>query len=90
MESELPTKPTPVVQNLSYPFENHTLGSTNNSFFYNDLALHFGSVESIASQLCDFRALIPATNWAAPTPALTKFAPGHDPQIGIDNSTSSP
>ena len=32
-----------IVQNLLYPFENYTLGSTNGSFFHNDLAPYFAS-----------------------------------------------
>ena len=79
-----------VVRNLFYPFENYTLGSTNNSFFYNDLAPYFGCIESITLQPFDFKALVPIANWIAPIPALTKFTPGHDARIGIDNSTSSP
>ena len=79
-----------VVRNLLYPFENYTLGTSNNSFFSNDLAPYFGCIEAITMQPYDFKALVPVANWVPPTPALTKFTPGHDARIQVDDSSTSP
>ena len=62
-----PYRANTVVRNLLYPFENYTFGSTNNSFFYNDLAPYFGCIESTTLQPFDFNALVPTANWVAPT-----------------------
>ena len=79
-----------VVRNLLYPFENYTLGSSNKSFFFNDEAPYFGCIQSLTMQPFDFKALVPATLWVAPAPALTKFYPGHDARVEIDDNTANP
>lgn len=66
------------------------MGSTNDSFFCNDLAPYFGRIESITLQPYDFQDSRPHRELFCTYPALTKFAAGHDARIGIDNSTSSP
>lgn len=79
-----------VVRNLLYPFESYTLGTSNQSFFYNGLPPYFGCIESITFQPYDFKALVPAANWIAPIPALTKFSPGHDARIEVTSNSSNP
>jgi alpha-1,3-glucan synthase len=79
-----------VVRNLLYPFENYTLGSSNQSFFYNGEAPYFGCIESITMQPNDFKAFVSVENWIAPTPALTKFTPGHDARIEVNDNSTSP
>ncbi|KAF9642044.1 hypothetical protein BDM02DRAFT_3194024 [Thelephora ganbajun] len=70
-----------MVRNLLYPFENYTLGTSNRPFFFDGKALFFGCIESITLQPYNFKALVPANKWVAPTPTLTKFTPGHDARI---------
>lgn len=79
-----------VVRNLLYPFENYTLGALNTSFFFNGEAPYFGCIESLTMQPYDFKALVPTSNWIQPIPALTKFTPGHDARIGVDDNSTSP
>ena len=79
-----------VVRNLFYPFENYTLGSSNKSFFFDDKEPFFGCIESITLQPYDFKAFIPAANWIAPIPALTKFTPGHDARIEVTDDNQNP
>ena len=79
-----------VVRNLLYPFENYTLGASDQPFFFDGKAPFFGCIESLTMQPFDFKALVPTANWVPPTPALTKFTPGHDARIEIDDNSSNP
>ena len=79
-----------VVRNLLYPFENYTLGASNQSFFSNGRAPYFGCIESITMRPYDFKALVPVTKWVAPVPSLTKFTPGHDARIEVDENSANP
>ena len=79
-----------VVRNLLYPFENYTLGASDRPFFSNGTAPFFGCIESITLQPYDFKALVPAELWVAPTPALTRFTPGHDVRIEVTDDSSNP
>lgn len=85
-----PYQSTTVVRNLLYPFENYTLGASNRPFFFDGKAPFFGCIESLTMQPYDFKALVPASNWVAPTPALTKFTPGHDARIEVNDNTANP
>ena len=85
-----PFQSTTTIRNLLYPFENYTLGASNRPFYFDGKDPYFGCIESITLQPYDFKALVPATNWVAPIPALTKFSPGHDARIEVTNSSSSP
>ena len=79
-----------VVRNLLYPFENYTLGASDRAFFFDDKAPFFGCIESITLQPYDFKLLVPADNWIAPIPALTKFTPGHDARIEVTDDNQNP
>jgi len=46
--------------------------------------------ESIAMQPYGVKALVPAEFWVAPTPALTRFMPGHDARIGVTDDGLNP
>jgi len=85
-----PFQSNTVVRNLLYPFENYTLGASNRSFFSNDESPFFGCIESITLQPYDFKVFVPAANWSAPIPALTKFSPGHDARIEVADGSSNP
>ena len=76
-----------VVRNLFYPFENYTLGASDRPFFDGKA---FGCIESITLQPYDFKALVPAKNWVAPIPALTKSTPGHDARIEVTDGSPNP
>ena len=79
-----------VVRNLLYPFENYTLGASDRPFFFDGKAPFFGCIESITMQPFDFKALVPASVWVAPPPALTKFTPGHDARIEVNDNSTNP
>ena len=79
-----------VVRNLLYPFENYTLGASDQPFYYDGKAPYFGCIESITLQPYDFKLFVLAENWIAPIPALSKFTPGHDARIKVDDNSSSP
>jgi alpha-1,3-glucan synthase len=79
-----------IVRNLLYPYENYTLGASNQSFFFNDKSPYFGCLQSITLQPYDFKALVPADKWNQPIPTLTKFTPGHDAQVEVTSDNQNP
>ena len=72
-----------------YPFENYTLGASNQPFYYDGQARYFGYIESIALQPCGYKALIPTDNLVPPIPTLTKFSPGRDNRIEVSSNSSN-
>ncbi|KZT42041.1 glycoside hydrolase family 13/glycosyltransferase family 5 protein [Sistotremastrum suecicum HHB10207 ss-3] len=70
-----------VVRNLFYPYENYTLQDSKSSYYSNGTQPWRGCLPSISLDPLAFKALIPATEWVAPTPALSRFVPGHDARI---------
>ena len=70
-----------VVRNLLPPFENYTLQSSGESYYNNSKAPWRGCLPKVTMDLFGFKLLVPATIWIPPTPALTKFTPGHDARI---------
>ncbi|KAF7294911.1 Modular protein with glycoside hydrolase family 13 and glycosyltransferase family 5 domains [Mycena indigotica] len=74
------TSDTPL-RNLFAPYESYTLTASGDSFNNDNKAPFFGCLPSLTMEGFGFKALVPATNWIAPAPALTKFTPGHDARI---------
>jgi alpha-1,3-glucan synthase len=65
------------IRNLFYPYENITLIDGAESFGSGKR----GCFKSIQMDPFGFKAFVPSTNWIAPTPAVTKFEPGHDARV---------
>ncbi|TFK29967.1 alpha-1,3-glucan synthase [Coprinopsis marcescibilis] len=77
------------IQNLFYPYETYNLQQsqiTQN----NDRETFLGCIPSMEMDPFGFKALVPVNQWTPPTPALTKFFPGHDARIPSENTTSIP
>jgi alpha-1,3-glucan synthase len=74
-----------IVRNLFYPFENYTLQTSGQKTGN----LTTGCLNKVTMDPYSFKALVPAENWIAPRPALTKFSPGHDTRINSDNGTTT-
>ncbi len=85
-----PYQSTQVVRNLFYPFENYTLGASDRPFYYDGKEPFFGCIESITMQPYDFKSLVPTDVLVPPTPALTKFTPGHDARIEVTPDNQNP
>lgn len=82
-----------VVRNLLAPYESYTLAPSQDSYYKNGLAPYTGCMSSFSTQPFGFLALVPATEWVGPNPALTGFRPGHDARIHVEqgdvNATSA-
>ncbi|KAJ7063334.1 modular protein with glycoside hydrolase family 13 and glycosyltransferase family 5 domains [Mycena amicta] len=81
------TSDTPL-RNLFAPYEQYKLTASGESFNNDSKAPYFGCLPSITMEALGFKALVPTTNWVAPSPALTKFTPGHDARILVDPNNS--
>jgi alpha-1,3-glucan synthase len=68
-----------VIQNLFYPFEQITLIDGAQPFAGSGPMR--GCVSNFTFSPYGFKAFVPASNWTAPTPAITGFKPGHDARI---------
>ncbi|EAU88623.2 alpha-1,3-glucan synthase [Coprinopsis cinerea okayama7 len=87
----LPIAGVTTVRNLFYPYENYTLQASTHTL-YDDGRTFLGCIPSIEMEAYSFKALVPISEWRPPTPALTKFTPGHDSRILVSdgNATSIP
>ncbi|KAL0581705.1 hypothetical protein V5O48_000287 [Marasmius crinis-equi] len=77
------------VRNLFAPYETYVLEDSLSSYNNDNKAPWFGCLKSVTMDAYGFKMLVPADQWTAPLPALTKFSPGHDARIlstkGIDD-----
>jgi alpha-1,3-glucan synthase len=69
------------VRNLVAPFETYTLADSPSSFDNDGEAPFQGCLAAVTMDPYGFKVLVPADEWVAPRPALTKFLPGHDARI---------
>lgn len=74
-----------VVKNLFAPYETYTLSASLSSYFNNSQAPWYGCLPNITMEAFSFKALVPVDQWTAPLPILTKFVPGHDHRILVNN-----
>ncbi|KAG6879976.1 hypothetical protein C0992_008569 [Termitomyces sp. T32_za158] len=74
-----------VVKNLFAPYENYTLSASLSSYFNDSKAPWYGCLPEITMEAFSFKVLVPVDQWTAPLPALTKFVPGHDHRILVNN-----
>ena len=77
------------VRNLVAPFENYTLADSLSSFNNDGKAPYQGCLSGVSMDPYSFKILVPATEWVAPRPALTKFLPGHDSRISSDTNATT-
>ena len=81
-----------VVRNLFHPYENYTLAASLSPYNHDGQAPYYGCMSSITLPPMGFKVLVPVEQWAPPLPAATKFVPGHDARIqvqeGSQNSTT--
>ena len=78
-----------VVQNLFPPYEKYTLADSKSSYYNNSQPPYTGCMASITVPPFGFLALVEQTRWIGPTPAITKFLPGHDARLPSDNGQNS-
>jgi alpha-1,3-glucan synthase len=69
------------LQNLFSPYETYDLQDSLSSFNNDSKAPWFGCLPSITMDPFSFKALVPAAQWLAPLPVITKFVPGHDARL---------
>ncbi|EPQ58265.1 modular protein with glycoside hydrolase family 13 and glycosyltransferase family 5 domains [Gloeophyllum trabeum ATCC 11539] len=72
------------VRNLFAPYETYTLQDSLSSYYNDSKAPYYGCLQSVQMDPFGFKALVPATEWVAPPPALTKFVPGHDARKQVE------
>lgn len=73
------------VRNLFYPYETYDLQPSQ--FMLGGGNQPLGCIPSIEMQAYGFKALVPADEWSPPTPALTRFLPGHDARLDGSSTT---
>ncbi|TFY55439.1 hypothetical protein EVG20_g9317, partial [Dentipellis fragilis] len=78
-----------IVRNLFAPFENYTLQDSKSAFYNDSKAPWQGCLPTITMEPYSYKALVPATEWVPPRPALTKFLPGHDARLDSGVNSSS-
>jgi alpha-1,3-glucan synthase len=76
-----------VVKNLFAPYEEYTLQESLSSYNNDSKAPYFGCLGSVTMDPFGFKLLVPATEWLAPPPVITKFTPGHDARIPSNSTT---
>ncbi|QRW14378.1 alpha-1,3-glucan synthase [Ceratobasidium sp. AG-Ba] len=80
------------IRNLFYPFETYTLQDSQSSFNNNGRAPWVGCLPTLTLEPNSYKAFVPANEWVAPLPALTRFSPGHDARLvaeaGDTNATT--
>lgn len=77
------------IRNLFYPYEALTLEDSQSSFNNNGRAPWVGCLPSITLEPYSFKAFVPAANWIAPPPALTRFSPGHDARLHAESGDTN-
>lgn len=78
-----------IVRNLLAPYETYTLAPSQDSYYKNGQPPYTGCMASFTTQPFGFLALVPATEWIAPNPALTGFRPGHDARIHVEQGDAN-
>jgi alpha-1,3-glucan synthase len=80
------------LRNLFAPYETYQLQASQSSYFNNSQPPWQGCLTSVTMEAWGFKALVPESDWVAPPTVVTKFIPGHDARIlvqqGDPNATS--
>ena len=69
------------VQNLFYPFENHTLQDSTVAFFDDGKEPWRGCLPQVTLQPFEYKAFVPQAQWKPQPASISKFEPGHDARI---------
>lgn len=78
-----------VVRNLLAPYETYTLADSLTSYNNDSKAPWTGCLPSVTLEAFGFKALVPEAQWLSPLPALTKFTPGHDARILVNDTDTN-
>lgn len=76
-----------VVRNLFYPYENYTLAPSLSPYNHDGNPPYYGCMSSITMAPMSFKVLVPADQWVPPLPTVTKFVPGHDARIEVQEDS---
>ncbi|CAA7271667.1 unnamed protein product [Cyclocybe aegerita] len=77
------------VRNLFYPYETYELEESLSSFNNDSRAPWFGCLPSVSMEPFSFKALVPINQWTAPLPVITKFTPGHDARLLVNEGDTN-
>jgi alpha-1,3-glucan synthase len=77
------------VRNLFAPYETYTLEESLSSYYNDSKAPYFGCLSEVTMDPYGFKALVPEDQWVAPLPSLTKFTPGHDIRIQVEDGDNN-
>ena len=78
-----------VVRNLFHPYENYTLAPSLSPYYHDGKAPYYGCMSSITLAPMGFKALVTAEQWVPPPPVITKFNPGHDARIEVQEGSQN-
>ena len=76
-----------VVRNLFHPYENYTLAASLSPYYHDGKAPYYGCMGSITMAPMSFKVLVPVEQWVPPLPVSTKFVPGHDTRIEVQEGS---
>lgn len=77
------------VRNLFAPYETYSLQDSDHPFFEDGKAPFRGCITSISMEPLSFKALVPVDQWVGPSPMLTKFVPGHDARLLVEDGMAN-
>jgi len=77
------------VRNLFAPYETYTLQDTVRPFNEDGKEPYRGCIPSITLEPLSFKALVPLAIWTSPSPMLTKFVPGHDARLLVEDGMAN-
>lgn len=84
-----PYQANTVVRDLFHPYENYTLSASLSPYYDDGNAPYRGCLGSVTMPPMGFKVLVPVDQWVPPLPAATKFVPGHDARIEVEDGTSN-
>lgn len=80
------------MRNVFALYKSHALQDSQDPFYANGTAPFYGCLASVTMDPYAFKMLVPAEQFVAVPPTLTKFAPGHDARLlaepGAANATT--
>ena len=79
MISAFPANTT--VKNLFYPYEEYTLGASNETFGIENSPDLNGCLANLTMAPWEYKAFVPKSVWTNPAPTITHLTPGHDERI---------
>lgn len=78
-----------VVRNLFHPYENYTLASSLSPYYHDGKEPYYGCMSSVTLAPMGFKVLVPVEQWVPPLPVVTKFVPGHDARIEVQEDSQN-